>query len=263
MGRRSAFSRLRAAGVSLLRAVMLPRLRAAGVSFLRAAGISRLRVAGVFVERPGVVSVYMVGEDLGSLRFEPGQSFRWRFLTRRLWPVSLPFALSAPIWEDTVRITVSTRGGRTRMMRRLRPGTRVLARGPFGTLTGRSRTRRKVLLLAWGMGVAPMRALFETMPGGPGDVTLLYRARSAGDLVLTHELEAIARRRRRYLHYLLGPAGGPGDPLSPARLLELVPDIAEHDVYLCGSPETAAASVEALRLAGVPRDRIRAEPAAC
>ncbi|MFF5209233.1 ferric reductase-like transmembrane domain-containing protein [Streptosporangium sp. NPDC000396] len=218
-----------------------------------------LRVAGVFAEGPGVVSVYMVGKDLNALQVEPGQFFRWRFMTRRLWRTALPFSLSAPIWEDTLRITVQVVGGHTRRIRRLRPGTRVLATGPFGAMTGRSRTRRKVLLLAGGVGITPMRALFETLPGGPGDITLLYRASSADRLVFTAELEAIARRRHRRLHYLLGSSRGIGNPLTPAKLREVVPDIAEHDAYVCGPPQMTAASIGVLRRAGIPRRRIHFE----
>ena len=33
-----------------------------------------------------------------------------------------------------------------------------------------------MLLIAGGAGITPLRALFETLPGGPGDLTLLYRA---------------------------------------------------------------------------------------
>lgn len=218
-----------------------------------------LRVAGVFNEGPGVVSVYMVGREMDALQWEPGQFFRWRFMTRRLWRTTLPFSLSAPIWEDTLRITVQAVGGHTRRIRRLRPGTRVLTTGPFGAMTGRSRTRRKVLLLAGGVGITPMRALFETLPGGPGDITLLYRAHSADQLVLTSELEAIAHRRHRRLHCLLGSSKGPDNPLTPANLRRLVPDIAEHDAYVCGSPSMTIASIRALRRAGVPRRHIHFE----
>lgn len=72
-----------------------------------------------------------------------------------------------------------------------------------------------VMLLAGGVGITPMRALFETLPGGPGDLTLLYRAGDAAQLVLREELEAIAAARGAALHYLLGPSDGPFDPLAP------------------------------------------------
>nr|WP_246201469.1 ferredoxin reductase family protein [Streptomyces alboniger] len=218
-----------------------------------------LRVIEVRDEGPGVVSVVMRGTGLDQLRAEPGQFFRWRFLRRRLWRTALPFSLSAPVRDDTMRITVKAAGDHTRRMRRLRPGTRVLATGPFGALTAHRRTRRKVLLLAGGVGITPMRALFETLPGGPGDLTLLYRATSAEHLVLRTELEAIAARRGAGLHYLLGASGAAFDPLAPQALRSLVPGLAEHDVYLCGPPGMSAAARAALVRAGVPEERVHAE----
>ncbi|WUN40919.1 ferredoxin reductase family protein [Streptomyces caniferus] len=218
-----------------------------------------LRVTEVRTEGPDVVSVVMQGLGLDALRAEPGQFFRWRFLHRRLWRTALPFSLSAPVRDDTLRITVKACGDHTRRIRRLRPGVRVLATGPFGALTAHRRTRRKVLLLAGGVGITPMRALFETLPGGPGDLTLLYRAGDAAQLVLREELERIAAARGAALHYLLGPSDGPFDPLAPRALRHLVPDLVEHDVYLCGPPGMSRAAAAALERAGVPADRIHSE----
>ncbi|WP_234343394.1 hypothetical protein [Streptomyces sp. WM6372] len=150
-------------------------------------------------------------------------------------------------------------GGHSRRIRRLRPGTRVIATGPFGALTAARRTRPKVLLIAGGVGITPMRALFETLPGGPGEITLLYRAGAAEQLVLRSELEAIAAERRAGLHYLLGSSDAAYDPLAPQALLALVPDLSEHDVYLCGPPGMAEATRSALLRAGVPAGRIHSE----
>ncbi|GAA4963362.1 hypothetical protein GCM10023238_33540 [Streptomyces heliomycini] len=52
------------------------------------------------------------------------------------------------------------------------------AEGPYVALTAQRRSRGKVLLVAGGVGITPMRALFETLPGASGDITLLYRANS-------------------------------------------------------------------------------------
>ncbi|MBD0708068.1 ferric reductase [Streptomyces sp. CBMA291] len=226
---------------------------------VRAALRHDLRVVEVRDEGPGVVSVLVRGRGVAGLRAEPGQFFRWRFLRPGLRATALPFSLSAPVRDDTLRITVKELGDHTRRIRRLKPGTRVLASGPFGALTAHRRTRRKVLLLAGGVGITPLRALFETLPGGPGDVTLLYRASDATGLVLRAELEDIARERRAALHFLLGPSDGPYDPLAPRALRHLVPDLAAHDVYLCGPPAMARAATAALIRAGVPASRIHSE----
>ncbi|MFF0275054.1 ferric reductase-like transmembrane domain-containing protein [Streptomyces sp. NPDC004330] len=226
---------------------------------VRAALRHDLRVVEVRDEGPGVVSVLIRGRGVARLRAEPGQFFRWRFLRRGLWATALPFSLSAPVRDDTLRITVKALGDHTRRIRRLRPGVRVLAAGPFGALTAHRRTRRKVLLLAGGVGITPLRALFETLPGGPGDVTLLYRASDAAGLVLREELEDIARERQAALHFLLGRSDDSFDPLAPRALRHLVPDLAAHDVYLCGPPAMARAATANLIRAGVPASRIHSE----
>ncbi|MEU8886416.1 ferredoxin reductase family protein [Streptomyces sp. NPDC048442] len=230
-----------------------------GVVPVRQALRHSLRVREVRDEGPGVVSVVVQGIGIGELRAQPGQFFRWRFLQRRLWHTALPFSLSAPVKDDTLRITVKAAGDHTRRLRRVRPGTRVLATGPFGALTAHRRTRRKVLLLAGGVGITPMRALFETLPCAPGELTLLYRANQEGQLVLRAELEEIARERQAGLHFLLGASDSAYDPMAPQALRALLPDLAEHDVYLCGPPGMADAARASLLRAGVPESCIHAE----
>ncbi|MFJ2955063.1 ferric reductase-like transmembrane domain-containing protein [Streptomyces sp. NPDC087270] len=219
----------------------------------------RLRVAQVVQETPEVVSVIVRGERLPQLAARPGQFLRWRFLAPGLWWTASPYSLSTAPRPDLLRITVKAVGDHSAALARLRPGTRIWAEGPYGALTADRRTRQKVLLLAGGVGVTPLRALFESLPARPGDLTLIYRARTAGDLALRGELEAIARSRGARLHYLLNEADGRSPRLTADFLGAAVPDVAEHDVYLCGPPGMARASYEALRTAGVPARHIHHE----
>ncbi|MFD9852513.1 ferric reductase-like transmembrane domain-containing protein [[Kitasatospora] papulosa] len=216
----------------------------------------RLRVAAVHPEAPGVVSVHLTGEHLDELGGVPGQFLRWRFLTRELWWTANPYSLSAPAQLRHLRITVKSAGGHSAALARLRPGTRVWAEGPYGGFTARRRTVPKVLLLAGGVGITPLRALFETLPG---QVTLVYRARHTEDLALRGELDAIAARRQATVHYVTGGTAGYSSSLTARGLSDLVPDLAAHDVYLCGPPGMARTATEALRRAGVPARRIHHE----
>jgi ferredoxin-NADP reductase len=220
----------------------------------------RLRVAEVRRENADVVSVYVRGRHLDELGTEPGQFFRWRFLTRELWWAANPYSLSAPPRGDLLRVTVKVAGAHSGALLALRPGTPVLAEGPYGSFTATRRSRHKVLLLAGGVGITPLRALFETLRGGPGDVCLIYRANTAEDLVLRDELDQIARARGATVHYLLGPPKpGSKDHLSASRLQLLVPDLRERDVFLCGPQPMMTAARAGLREAGVPRRHIHQE----
>src|SRR5205085_3964499 len=103
---------------------------------------------------------------------------------------------------------------------RLRPGTRVIAEGPYGAFTSGGSAQGAVLV-AGGVGITPLRAMFATLPG---PVTLIYRASSERDLVFREELDSIAAARGARVHYLTGSrAELGGDPLSPSVLRSLVP----------------------------------------
>ena len=77
-----------------------------------------------------------------------------------MWWASNPYSLSAPADPRMMRFTVKDLGDHSTALARLTPGTRVFAEGPYGTFTGHRRTqRRKVLLIAAGVGITPLRAL--------------------------------------------------------------------------------------------------------
>lgn len=219
----------------------------------------RLRVEAVVREAPGVTSVWVSGRRLEALGAQPGQFFRWRFLAPGMWGASHPYSLSAVPRGGFLRITVKALGDHSASVAGLTRGTRVWAEGPYGALTAGLRRSRRVLLLAGGTGITPLRTLFETLPAAPGDLTLLYRARTAEELALRGELESIAAGRGARLVYALNDADGTRTDVTADGLRRMLPDIAAHDVYLCGPHGLALASYDALREAGVPASRVHYE----
>ncbi len=222
------------------------------------------RVAAVVEEAPDVVSVRIVGRDLEALGALPGQYLRWRVLAPRSWWRARPFSLSAGA-GDGLRFTAKVTGALGDELRSLAPGRRIAIEGPYGAFTEQLRTRRRVLLLAGGVGVTPLRALMESLVGyvGPAEaeVTLIYRADREADLIFTAELAELSRRGGAPVHYLLGPRGGSGrpDPLAPEALVELVPRLVDHDVFVCGPPGMVALARASLLAARVPPSQIHTE----
>jgi predicted ferric reductase len=218
----------------------------------------RLKVAEVVTEGPGVVSLRITGHGLARLHARAGQFFLWRFLSRRGWWEAHPFSLSAAPDGDSLRITVKGLGDFTSRMREIAPGTRVVAEGPFGTFTTAARRREKSLLVAGGIGITPVRALFEEIEG---DVVALYRVVAESDIVFRAELESLAAERGIELHILTGDhtTDAGRDLLSPVHLRTLVPDVAEREVYVCGPPAMASAIEKNVRNAGVPRRYLHVE----
>jgi predicted ferric reductase len=220
----------------------------------------RLRVQSVVRESPNAVSIVLHGQNLHQLQAESGQFFRFRFLSRDLWWAINPYSLSAPVTNDFMRITVKDLGDHSSRLATVQPGVRVVAEGPFGAFTAHHRRRRRVLLIAAGVGVTPIRALFETLPmTAPGDVTLIYRARREEEVLFRGELESIARSRQARLYIVVGSRRElGGDPLALESLAQL-PNLADHDVYLCGPAPMQAGVTKALRDLGVPRRHIHVE----
>ena len=219
---------------------------------LRALGRHRLRVLDVLPEGPGVVSISFAGNHLDELGTQPGQFFRWRFLNREHWWQSHPYSLSAPPQPHRLRITVKDLGDASRDLQAIAPGTRVLAAGPYGAFTPHRRSRPRVLMLAGGVGITPLRVLLETLPAGPGDLTLVYRANAPEEFLFRGELDALAAERGARVFYLSGPPGGDQDPYLGNRLGQLVPELRDHDVFICGPPGFTAAATAAARRGGVP-----------
>jgi Predicted ferric reductase len=195
----------------------------------------RLRVAHVTAEGPDVVSVYVTGRQLDRLAAQAGQFFLWRFLAGDGWWRAHPFSLSAAPNDQYLRLTVKASGDGTSTIQRLATGTPVFVEGPYGAFTADHRTQPRVLLIAGGIGITPLRALLEDMPAPRGAIMLIYRASRREDVVFGDELEALVKSRGARVHYLIGRRSElRRDPLNARDLRRIVPDIAEREVFVCG-----------------------------
>jgi ferredoxin-NADP reductase len=214
--------------------------------------------------------VYVAGRDLGKLRANAGQFFVWRFFDGRGWTRGNPYSLSAVPSDSELRLTAKEVGDGSARLARLQPGTRVLIEGPYGRMHAGVRTRRQVLLVAAGIGITPMRSMLENLEVGPGELTVLYRARDDDDVVLAPEIDLLAAARGARVHYLLGPRrrswrrsswlpSGVGDVSDVEALNQLVPGAANHDVYICGPDDWSRGVRRTLLQAGVPPSHIHCE----
>jgi predicted ferric reductase len=219
----------------------------------------QLRVASIHTESPDAASIYVTGRHLERMHAQAGQFFRWRFLDRRSWWEAHPFSLSAAPGPGCLRITAKGVGDHSQALRHVRPGTRVMAEGPYGNLTARRRARPGVLLIAGGVGITPLRALVEELSTGPGTITLLYRATTDRQLLFREEFDELARTRGVEVRYLLGRRDKRPSPLGARQLRLIVPDLADRDIYLCGPPGMMNSVTESLRFLGVRRSQIHRE----
>jgi len=222
----------------------------------------QFRITHVVPEAPGVVSLYISGRSLRTVKAQAGQFFMLRLLTTDGWYRAHPFSLSAPPEGHFLRFTIKSLGDHTERLQRVAPGTRVALEGPLGTFTARRRTKPRVALIAGGIGITPLRALLDDLCRScqPGDISLLYRVATQQDILFGNEL-------RQYLQHgvdvrvIVDNNIGTDrtDRLGIPALRQMLPDLAARDVYLCGPPAFVDALGRRVRRIGVPRARIHHE----
>jgi len=195
----------------------------------------RMKVSEVIEEGPGVWSLRISGRGLDRYGAVAGQFFFWRFLANGFWYTQHPFSLSEAPKGDSFRITVKALGDHTAKFGRIKIGTSVVAEGPFGVFTSDTCSRDKVLMIAGGIGITPVRALLEEFRG---DVITVYRALTEQDLVLSGEIDQLVARNGGKVEYIVGDHATPEGQrlLTPEHLVEIVPDVREREIYACGPP---------------------------
>jgi predicted ferric reductase len=219
----------------------------------------RFEVVEVIVEGPDAITLLIGGTRLDRLTAQAGQFFLLRVLDRGRWWKAHPFSLSAPPDGQSLRFTVKALGDDTRALQTIEPGTRVAIEGPYGGFLDVLPTDRKMLFIAGGIGITPFRGLIDDL-SRPGDITLLYRARTPDDAIFREELEQLSVDMGFRLHMSYSRLnGGDPKPFEPARLLRLAPDLRERDVFIIGSTGLITAARTGLRLAGVPARQIHLE----
>ncbi len=136
----------------------------------------RLVDSSRFRFRPGqfnMVSVIGIGEAAISLSSDPDGA--------------------AAIAEGTFQHTIRAVGNVTKALERLQPGGRFWIRGPHGAGWPLDRADRGLVIIAGGVGLAPLRpAVYRRLSGKNGSLEILYGARTPGDMLFRDELSSWA-----------------------------------------------------------------------
>lgn len=214
-------------------------------------------------ETSETTSVYIHGNDLKRFPIRAGQFMIVRFLARGFWAQAHPFSMSCFPEGSQIRLSIKNSGDFTARIPALLPGTPVLIDGPHGIFTADRCTSDKVLMIAGGIGITPIRSLAEEFTGSGKNSVLLYSNRMMNTLVFDQELSELASSHSnlRVVKIITNDPDWKGQTgrLDRPKLETLVPDLAERDVYLCGPPAMMACIISALKELGISRTRIHYE----
>ncbi len=193
--------------------------------------------------------------------FQPGQYVRLRppgLRAARAYsiastPADMPFV--------TLLIRHVEGGEVTRWLaERARPGDRLVLQAPLGGFAVDTRAARQVFL-AGGTGLAPILAMIAAQEGDASPKLLCFGCAAPEHLFLhdhLRELERTTPGLEVRIALIEGADGAirPGHALALLAPEDLSPDAAFH---LCGPPAMIEAARTALRGAGIPPQKIRAE----
>ncbi len=215
-------------------------------------------------ESDDVTSVYIEGRNLAAFPIEAGQFMIVRFWTPGFRWEEHPFSMSCRPDGKQIRLTIKRLGDFTRRIPELKPGTPVIIDGPHGIFTARRCTLPKVLLIAGGIGITPIRALAEELIATDHDILLIYANRNRAAMVFGPELAGLVRSaegRLRIIPVMSADKEWSGEQghLDHNRLVRLVPDAHEREVYLCGPPPMMSALKATLLELGVRRSHLHYE----
>jgi NAD(P)H-flavin reductase len=147
------------------------------------------------------------------------------------------------------------------------PGARVDVSGPLGTFTvPRVLQVSRVLLVAGGTGIAPLRSMLDHLLRREPAIrlSLLYSARRADEFAFMDEFERHARTGRLELHRTVTRddtsswTGGRGR-IGRAHFEAVLHDPANTLCFVCGPEPLVVESVATLKNLGVPEAQIRTE----
>jgi NAD(P)H-flavin reductase/hemoglobin-like flavoprotein len=189
--------------------------------------------------------------------FHPGQSVAVEYPRRpRLWRYFSP--ANAPRADGSLELHVrAVHAGQVSpaLAYRCQVGDTLRLGAPVGTALCAYRTsRRDLLLIAGGTGLAPLRSIVEDLAAA-GDrraVCLVVGADTAAEL---YDLPALRGLHAALPSLRVGLAVARGHPgaAQPGSAVEVAlrqRDWSAHDIYVCGSPGMVAGTTSALRAAG-------------
>lgn len=221
----------------------------------------RFRVDHMVQESGDAMSVYLTGQNLASFTIKPGQFMIFRFLNKSFWWQHHPFSSSYIPKNNTLRLTAKNSGDFTSLIGTIKKGTPVFIDGPYGTFTLDRATRKKLLFIAGGIGITPIRSLIE-QTAGTYDIQLLYTNKTSGEITLKKELDDLSKQFGFPLTYIITQEDsykGEKGRIDEAKIKRLVKDVKQRDIFICGPVPMMEGLKQVLVGLGVEKSHIHYE----
>jgi CDP-4-dehydro-6-deoxyglucose reductase len=221
------------------------------------------RVVEIAKPSRDVAIVTLKPPPTATIRFRPGQYICLVGQDGRLHPFSIA---NAPRDDGALELHIGRVAGgcfTTYVHEQLQSGDILRFEGPFGEFGFKDDADRPAILLAGGTGIAPIKAMLESLARTDNrELYLYWGCRHKEGFYAIEQIRAL--RCARVTPVLSEPKDTGGRSgrtgLVHRAVLDDFPDLSSNDVYACGSPgliETAL--FDFTRIAGLPQNRFFAE----
>ncbi len=222
----------------------------------------RFYVTDIIHETDDVISVIITGKNIENFKVKPGQFLIVRFLTKDLWWQAHPFSFSKYPDGQSIRLSIKNVGDFTSVIPRIKKGSYVYIDGPFGIFTKEVITKEKILFIAGGIGITPIRSLLEQLVREKRDIVLMYSNKIKKEIVFKNEFDKLQKEFSFSVYYFLSQeqeSGFYSGRIDGQQIEKLVKDFKKRDIFLCGPVSMMDAIKKDLLVRGVPAHQIHYE----
>jgi NAD(P)H-flavin reductase len=203
-----------------------------------------------------VISLELV--QPAEIHFQAGQFVSFEVPAPELpFPVTRPYSIASPPSNRSVidlLFNLVPGGPGSTFLFSLRPGEPVSFRGPAGTFVLRDYTERRLLFVATGTGIAPIRSMIRARLPSPTPVTLVWGLRHERDLYYQSELAALAEEFPEFSCTITLSQPSPSWTGAIGRVQSHIEphlaNVADLAAYVCGSREMITSVTEQIRSRG-------------
>lgn len=205
--------------------------------------------------------------DDPSFRFRPGQYMVFH-VPGAVKPVRRSYSISTPPAEKQhfeICVRAVAGGAGSNYIHQLRPGARVKVEGPHGDFVLQEQSRRDILMVATGTGIAPIKSMLLHLldTGARRRVRLFFGVRHDSDLFYTDMVRGLSARYPAFEYDVILSSPDPERWAGPrGRVTDLVErlvtpaDAARTEAYLCGGQDMLRAVTALLAAKGFPENAV-------
>jgi NAD(P)H-flavin reductase len=197
--------------------------------------------------------------DPPDISFQAGQFVSFEVPKPGLpFPVTRPYSIASPPTSPrTIELLLNLvpGGPGSSFLFSLNAGDPVSFRGPAGTFVLRDYPDRRLLFIATGTGIAPIRSMLLTRLPSPTPVTLIWGLRSERDLYYQDELASLAAQYPEFSYTITLSQPSRGWTGAVGRVQSAVEAQTTHvgdlAVYVCGSRAMIESVTALIRSRGI------------